>query len=185
MLCSHVVALVRCARRELGGNSSIQFNVHTHDRSSTSNCSVAFGGMTGGEPSSPYASSGGIVKTAFSPFFMVLMPKSHPFITCPIGSNNIVYFRNMHHFTIVYTLSKLSSIILHKENTHVQLRSSKPVGSKQYTLTRMLCMQYNWQNLQHKISSHFQFQCANKTWNKVLVLLLRWGIVNFDLKSGC
>jgi hypothetical protein len=64
--------------------------------------------MTGGEPSSPYASSGGMVKTAFSPFFMVLMPKSHPFITCPIGSNNIFYFRNMHHFTIVYTLSKFN-----------------------------------------------------------------------------
>uniref|UniRef100_A0A0A9DDV1 Uncharacterized protein n=1 Tax=Arundo donax TaxID=35708 RepID=A0A0A9DDV1_ARUDO len=52
-----------------------------HDRSLTSNCSVAFGGMTGGEPSSPYASSGGTVKIAFSPFFIVLMPKSHPFIT--------------------------------------------------------------------------------------------------------
>jgi len=64
---------------------------------------------------------------------------------------------------------------------YIQLRSSKPVGSKQYTLTRMLCVQYNWQNLQHKTSSHFQFQCANKTWNKVLVLLLRWGTVSFDL----
>jgi hypothetical protein len=115
--------LVRCARhcahRELGGNSSIRFNVHIHDRSSTSNCSVAFRGMTGGEPSSPYASSGGMVKTTFSWFFIVLMPKSHPFITCPIGSNNIVYFRNMHHFTTVYTLSKLRLIILQKENTHV------------------------------------------------------------------
>jgi hypothetical protein len=30
------------------------------------------------------------VKIAFSPFFMVLMPKSHPFITWPVESNSIV-----------------------------------------------------------------------------------------------
>lgn len=54
-----------------------------HERSSTSNWRVALGGMVGGEPDSPYASSAGIVKIEFSPFFIVPMPISHPFITCP------------------------------------------------------------------------------------------------------
>lgn len=56
----------------------------TQERSSTSNCRVALGGMVGGEPDSPYASSAGMVKRAFSPFFIVLIPRSHPLITCPI-----------------------------------------------------------------------------------------------------
>jgi hypothetical protein len=42
------------------------------------------GGIVGGEPEEPYAKSAGMVKRAFSPFFIVLIPRSHPLITWPM-----------------------------------------------------------------------------------------------------
>jgi hypothetical protein len=54
------------------------------DSNSTSNWSVALGGIVGGEPEEPYAKSAGMVKRAFSPFFIVLIPRSHPLITWPV-----------------------------------------------------------------------------------------------------
>ena len=44
---------------------------------------VALGGINGGDPSSPYAKLGGILKIALSPFFMVATPSSQPLITSP------------------------------------------------------------------------------------------------------
>ena len=54
--------------------------------SSTSNTSVAPGGITPPAPASPYASAGGIVRRRLPPAFMPWTPWSHPLITWPAPS---------------------------------------------------------------------------------------------------
>lgn len=49
---------------------------------------VAFGGINGGEPTSPYAKEDGILKIALSPFFIVATPSSQPLITSPATKLN-------------------------------------------------------------------------------------------------
>ena len=51
--------------------------------SEMSNTSVAFGGITGGEPADPYASSGGMINRREPPIFMPATPWSQPLITWP------------------------------------------------------------------------------------------------------
>ncbi|WVZ25213.1 hypothetical protein V8G54_003757 [Vigna mungo] len=68
------------------------------DNNSTSNCRVALGGIVGGDPDSPYANSGGMVKRAFLPFFIVLIPSSHPLITCPaLIMSQSIHYHSYHH----------------------------------------------------------------------------------------
>src|SRR5262249_30219314 len=54
--------------------------------SSTSNTSVELGGITGGNPRAPYASSGGMVSRRTSPIFIPATPWSQPLMTSPAPS---------------------------------------------------------------------------------------------------
>src|SRR6185437_15203390 len=58
--------------------------------SSTSNISVAFGGMTPPAPRAPYPSAGGMIKVRLPPTFMLATPSSQPLMTwpSPIGNSN-------------------------------------------------------------------------------------------------
>lgn len=52
------------------------FGTHLIERSSTYDIIVAFVGMTGGIPNSPYAISGGHIILRFEPFFIPTIPIS-------------------------------------------------------------------------------------------------------------
>lgn len=62
---------------------------------STSNCNVAFPGITPPAPLAPYPNSGGMMSTLFPPTFMPSMPSaprmpsSHPCITCRTPTLNL------------------------------------------------------------------------------------------------
>src|SRR6266508_1511103 len=62
--------------------------VYLMPTSSTSNISVAFPGIVGGCPVSPYASAGGMIRRRLPPTSIVENPSSHPGITPPVPSAN-------------------------------------------------------------------------------------------------
>mmetsp|Transcript_97756 Transcript_97756/g.291970 ORF Transcript_97756/g.291970 Transcript_97756/m.291970 type:complete len:342 (+) Transcript_97756:558-1583(+) len=57
--------------------------------SSISKTRVAFAGMFGGEPASPYANSWEMVHLEISPFFILATARSQPLITWPFPSENV------------------------------------------------------------------------------------------------
>lgn len=61
-------------------NNTISFEI----TNLTSKINVAFGGILGGLPLSPYAYSGAQIRLHFSPSFIVTTPKSKACITLPI-----------------------------------------------------------------------------------------------------
>ena len=64
------------------------FAVHFTSRSSTSNTSVAFPGITPPAPRAPYPMADGIVSTRVPPTFMPAKPLSQPGMTWPPPSGN-------------------------------------------------------------------------------------------------
>ena len=69
--------------------SHLVFYLSWKPKSSTSKWRVALAGILGGDPRFPYAYSGEQMRVAFSPFFMLANPSSHPLMTLPSPKLNL------------------------------------------------------------------------------------------------